>query len=91
LLLKSIFLPWGGLVEGLVLMGAPLSWTIALDLSTSGTWLKASALTFRRVVVEPPIPSAMTVKPTEENTRNAAMIFFIDFGGLGFRTFKDFG
>jgi hypothetical protein len=33
----------------------------------------------------------MTVKPTEENTRNAAMIFFIDFGGSRFRTFKDVG
>jgi hypothetical protein len=30
----------------------------------------------------------MTPKPTEENTRNAAMIFFIDFGGLRFRLSK---
>jgi hypothetical protein len=33
-----------------------------------------------RIVSEPPTPSVMTLNPIEENTRNAAMIFFIDFG-----------
>ena len=54
---------------------------MALELSTSGPWLKASAFGFGRVVAERPTPRAMTLNAMEENTRNAAMIFFIDFGG----------
>jgi hypothetical protein len=43
--------------------------------------LKASALGFGRVVPERPTPSAITLNTMEENTRDAAMIFFIDFNG----------
>jgi hypothetical protein len=43
--------------------------------------LKASALAFGRIVADPPTPSAMTLKAMEENTRNAAAIFFIDLVG----------
>jgi hypothetical protein len=77
LLLKSIFLPCGGLVLGLVLIGAPLSWTTALVLSTSGPLLKASAFAFGRG--EPPKPNATTPKPIDENISSDARIFFIGF------------
>jgi hypothetical protein len=33
------------------------------------------------VVAEPPMPSAMTLKAMEENIKDAASIFFIDFDG----------
>ena len=65
-----------------MLSGSPLSWTIALDLSTSGPWLKASALAFGRIVTGRPTPSAMTLNAMEDNTNDAAMIFFIDFDEL---------
>ena len=77
LLLKSIVLPGAGLVAEYVLSGSPLSWTTTLELSTSGPWIKASALAFGRG--EPPTPNAITPKPMEENIRNVAMIFFIGF------------
>ena len=75
--MKSIFLPCAGFVVGLVLIGAPLSCTIALELSTSGPRVKASALAFGRD--EPPTPNATTPKPIEENINSDARIFFIGF------------
>jgi hypothetical protein len=81
LLLKSIFLPCGGLVEELVLIGAPLSWTIALELSTSWPCVKESAFTFRRD--GPPTPNAITLKAIEENISSVATIFFIWLVVLG--------
>ncbi|PYJ89696.1 MAG: hypothetical protein DME71_08855 [Verrucomicrobia bacterium] len=77
LLLKSIFFPAAGLVAELILSGSPLSWTTALEASTSGPVLKASALAFGRVVGEPSTPSAMTLKAIEEDMKHAARIVFI--------------
>src|SRR5262249_30849912 len=80
LLLKSIFLPCAGLVLGLVLRGSPLSCTTALELSTSGPRLKASAFAFGRG--DPPrTPNAITPKLIAENIRIVANIFFIGFVG----------
>src|SRR6266581_2109144 len=64
-LLKSIFAPRTGFVLGLVVRGSPLSCTTALELSTSGPWLTASAFAFGRG--EPPTPNAITPNPIEEN------------------------
>jgi len=36
-------------------------------------------LGFGRVVAEPPTPRAITLKPTEEDIKNAARIFFMVF------------
>src|SRR5262249_22651665 len=73
--LKSIFLPCGGFVLGFVLIGSPLSCTMALVLSTSGPRPTASAFTFGRD--EPPTPNAITPKPKAENISSVASIFFI--------------
>src|SRR5206468_12107030 len=85
LLLKSIFLPAAGFVAEPMLSGSPLSWTIALELSTSSLRLKASAFAFGRG--EPPTPNAITPKPIAENIRVVASIFFIGLDGLEFVTF----
>jgi hypothetical protein len=75
--LKSIFLPCGGFVLGFVLIGSPLSCTMALVLSTAGPRPAASAFTFGRD--EPPTPNAITPKPIAENISVVASIFFIGF------------
>ena len=54
---------------------------MALELIHVRARLKASAFGFGRVAAEPPTPRAMTLNAIEENIRNAAMIFFIDFDG----------
>src|SRR5436309_7753075 len=81
LLLKSIFLPRGGLVRGSVLSGAPLSWTIALELSTSGLLLKESAFGLGLVFARLPTPKAIMPKAIEEDIRNTMKIFFMVFVG----------
>jgi hypothetical protein len=76
--LKSIFLPRAGLVLELVLSGSPLSWTITLEVSIAGPWLKESAFGFGPVVAgRLPTPKAIMLKAIEEDIRNTASIFFM--------------
>ena len=83
LLLKSIFLPCAGLVPEEVLSGSPLSWTIALEVSSVGPWLKESAFGFGPVIAERfPMPKAIMLKAIEENISSVTRIFFIVFDEL---------
>ena len=55
-----------------------MSWTITLEVSTAGPWVKESAFGFGLVAAERfPTPKAIMLKAIEEDMRTTASIFLM--------------